>query len=1565
MLQKAVEQRAMGFSAASLNDPGTVTQGIMSQQDVYTYLLMNLTDAPTISSVSKTWDGMTTGASVTSYESYPNATPRRVIVTLPNGTKSTQCSYNHPPVGGQAQYDDGLVYLDETRDAAGTLLQSSQTVWEKGAFDSPRPVSVAATDERGQTTGTEFSYGASYNRVIETRNYDYGYVYQGGGNALLRRTVTEYETAQGYINRHIYNLVHAVNIYGGDGARASRTEYQYDGATAPTAPNGGASLVNLPTVVAQHDDAYNPYAPQTWVPENCYCLYDEFGNCIWTCDPGYWQTAYDPSTDYRGNVTQITRYTNAATEPATGAITETRQYDITGNMVVAATSCCQQASFTYTQDTQYAYPQSQKKGSPTDTTAQLTSSATYDFNTGLALSSTDANGRTSYTSYYADTLRPQTQTLSSGAHTDYVYDEAGMSVTQTTYLAPPPADTGAVADQNVKLLNGLGLVRQERALGASGVWDFVDTEYDVMGQVSRQTRPYRGGETQQWNTTEYDALGRVIKGQAPDGTTPQTGSATRTFYNEAARPSAATPNVPGETVRAVDAWGRERWARFDAVGRLVEVVEPDAGGDGTVANNGLRTNYTYDVLGNLTGVVQGSQTRSFKYDSLGRLIRQKLAEQTATLDDAGNYVGAGGAGALWGEAFTYDDRSNLVGRTDARGVRTIFNYNNDPLNRLQSVSYDLSGPHESLPASPINASGTASYGYVQSGEVTRLSSVSAGVGGESYAYNDPEGRLSGVTVTINGRAPYYLDYAYDTLDRVKSVRYPNEYGLGAAPRKLVEQTYDVASRMSGLQVDSVAYASELSYNAASQTTMLKVGPANSYQTTENYGYDPRTGLLQHQDVWHATQGTLLSLDYSYLRDGTSDGRTGQLTKISDNRDHNRDRSFEYDALGRLKRAAAGGSAGAWAQHYLYDRYGNRTNALSQKTSEFVTNLYQGVLGRNPDSGGLEGWDGYLRQSYAQGQSQFMQAARDTAAGFFHSQEYIDRNRSDEDYIRDLYHGYLNRDPDPDGWAYYTTVLPVYGREAIRQGFANSPEFADRVSGMYPAASTYAPAVPRDGWEGLSFDAATNRVNSASWEYDAAGNLTRGLSPSGSWQRYEYDAAGRMVKVKDDAGNVLSINSYGATNERVMTEEGGARTYYVGGGLSEYVEYGGSTQPQWSKSYVYLGGRLLATLTPNGATEAVQYQHPDRLGTRLITNGGDANYSEQATLPYGTALASESTTSTNRRFTSYDRSNTTGLDYAVNRHYDSRQGRFTQVDPIGAGAASLAAPQTWNMYAYCGNDPINSTDADGLFFGKLFRALGKVFKWVAVAVAVAVAVVAVVTMGAVPALTTIKLLLSAASTLVSTFGSKKLGLILGLAAAGIGIFQGWGKGGIIWNFNSERGVSDAEVLAHWASAVGAVANFLSLLPQRHIRTRQKQQSKDSCPDEKRRFFDWLSEPLGRMAQELNTTKALMLTMAAKEGGWTKGDLDHNQPLNNPFGVNLIRKGKAVGNVKYPSLDDATQYWKGRFGSRVSGAQNADDFLRGLQHPAQGDPYNSVDSDYEGKFRAVNKSMSKYMQLCGVQ
>jgi RHS repeat-associated protein len=60
-----------------------------------------------------------------------------------------------------------------------------------------------------------------------------------------------------------------------------------------------------------------------------------------------------------------------------------------------------------------------------------------------------------------------------------------------------------------------------------------------------------------------------------------------------------------------------------------------------------------------------------------------------------------------------------------------------------------------------------------------------------------------------------------------------------------------------------------------------------------------------------------------------------------------------------------------------------------------------------------------------------------------------------------------------------------------------------------------------------------------------------------------------------------------------------------------------------------------------------------------------------------------------------RSGATGLDYAINRFYDSKQGRFTQVDPVGVEAVDLLDTQQLNMYVYARNDPINNTDPLGL------------------------------------------------------------------------------------------------------------------------------------------------------------------------------------------------------------------------------------------------------------------------------
>ena len=1490
MLAKIVEQRGMGFSAASLNDMGSVSQGQTTRTETYNYPLTpdySLTDAPTYPSMTETWtrDGTNFDSAATSYAVNETSSPRTTTITLPNGTTSTQQSYNHP-----GQYDDGLVFHDETHDANSTLLQSSSSTWQPGAYASPRPVRLEKTDERGQTTAAEFTYGTVYNQVTEVRDYDYG------GATLLRATRTTYQNSASYTNRHIFNLPLSVEVYASDNAtRVSRAEYQYDGQMLSAAPN-----------VVQHDQAFNPHAADEgycyWEPDwsdpdcNGGCPPDVMG-CDGYC-PQIYHCPYDSSTDYRGNVTQVTSYANAVIDPATIPITETRRYDITGNLVMASTSCCQQTSFNYTVDTQYVYPLSKTRGSATDPYAQVTSSATYDFSTGLGLSATDANGRQAQTSYDANTLRPVTAISPTGAHTDYGYDDTAMTVTSTTYLAP--GEGGGIADQSVKYLNGMGQVRQEKARGVNNTWDFVDTIYNNLGQVYQQSRPYRSGDTQQWTTATYDALGRTRTVTAPDG------SVTQTFYNETSRPDVAS-SAAGETTRVQDAWGRERWGRTDSSGRLVEVVEPNPSGNGSVASGGLVTKYVYNTLGNLITInsmsgAQVEQMRSFAYDSLGRLTAQKLAETSATLNDAGTYVGSG----TWSDVFTYDDRSNLTSRTDARGVKTIYSYfiggnpnNPDSLNRLQSVSWDTSGFGDT--ANPILPAATVAYQYRTKSspsdlkDVTQLATVTAtGVSTESYAY-DTEGRVSSKTLTLTSRPsyPFLTDYIYDSLDRATDVRYPAEYGNGSAPRKVVHHDYDIASRLTGLTCDGQSFASSIVYNAASQTTSLNVGTGTN-QIAESYSYNGQTGLLDNQTVARGAT-TLLNLSYDYA--GANGKRTGQLTKILNNLDHNKDRGYSYDALGRLVQATGGPSSSPLStQTYSYDRYGNRTSVTASGYSAnrgSSPTVREGSVVAQRKGSGTE--PGAVATGLAIAITQPSDPKVELPTDLLARNNTVNSPTSARDDGKPLSDSPPTLRPpsappsdpptftDPNllitggvgikalhitelrtainalrvrlGMSPYSWQKPLSTGGVVQSGGlitadpilemrtaldqalgAPSPAYAaglaqgqpilaihiqelrDRVITGWTASSQ----IPRDGHASLSYDAASNRITTAGFAYDAAGNQTRALIAGGSSQRFQYDAANRLVKVKaDDNTTVLATYTYGDSNERLIAEEAGFRTYYDcegGSTIAEYIESGGSTTPAWSKSYVYLGGRLLSTVTPNGSGgEAIQFHHPDRLGTRLVTDPSNGTSFEQVTLPFGTGLNAESTGATNRRFTSYDRSVTTGLDYAVNRHYDSQQGRFTQVDPIGMGSVSLASPQTLNLYAYCANDPINHVDPSGLGF---FSFLKKVFGVIAKILLVAIVVAAVVLTGLG--------ILAIAGALAPYAGAGAGWAMLGLGAAGFGLAFGprWLKIAISVALavigiylqgpqailNLTAGGHHGGTLGGAAASVGAVAGFVLSLQQ---------------------------------------------------------------------------------------------------------------------------------------------------------
>jgi hypothetical protein len=103
--------------------------------------------------------------------------------------------------------------------------------------------------------------------------------------------------------------------------------------------------------------------------------------------------------------------------------------------------------------------------------------------------------------------------------------------------------------------------------------------------------------------------------------------------------------------------------------------------------------------------------------------------------------------------------------------------------------------------------------------------------------------------------------------------------------------------------------------------------------------------------------------------------------------------------------------------------------------DFVTRFYQLCLGRNPDPAGLNGWATALLDG--------SQAGSDVAHGFVFSQEFINQNTTNEEYLTVLYEAFFNRQPDLAGWqGWMDALIRGSSREAVLNGFIFATEFIE-------------------------------------------------------------------------------------------------------------------------------------------------------------------------------------------------------------------------------------------------------------------------------------------------------------------------------------------------------------------------------------------------------------------------------------------------------------------------------------------------------------------------------------------
>jgi RHS repeat-associated protein len=214
-------------------------------------------------------------------------------------------------------------------------------------------------------------------------------------------------------------------------------------------------------------------------------------------------------------------------------------------------------------------------------------------------------------------------------------------------------------------------------------------------------------------------------------------------------------------------------------------------------------------------------------------------------------------------------------------------------------------------------------------------------------------------------------------------------------------------------------------------------------------------------------------------------------------------------------------------------------------------------------------------------------------------------------------------------------------------------------------------------------------------YDASGNAT---------------GDGTFTYLWDGESQLKSANGvnylYDGDGRRVSKSNGKLYWYGANGEIIQETDDAGHTL----NTYVFFGGKRIE-MQAVGAQPQLYVE--DSLGSSRIvtTNTGTVCYDADFT-PYGGEQPITSTCSQNYKFEGKERDTETGNDEFGARYYTNRFGRWLSADwsaiPVAVPYATLANPQTLNLYSMVEDDPETSADLDGhlcwfAIWGKLRRS----------------------------------------------------------------------------------------------------------------------------------------------------------------------------------------------------------------------------------------------------------------------
>lgn len=775
--------------------------------------------------------------------------------------------------------------FNSLRNAAGTLTQTAireysrdknGNVTEVKEYDFVPYSSVPRTS--GRPTGLPSNASAYLKRITKTAYY----------NDTPDASSGNYTDADSYhvgTSKRLLNLVKSVEIQDAAGTPQSRSEMYYDFTDYSGTNTKGGNAVesrnwdSTKQATLQSADS-NGYKLVSSNYINSLVSYDSYGNPTQT-------------TDAKGIQTNVTY----------GAVN--------GYMGL------------YPTQTIAAY----------GTAIARTSTTTYDFYTGLAMSATDVDNNLTTATEYDDLGRPTKAKAAVGTAlevwTQTVYDDAERKVIVKSDVETK-GDARKVATQ---FYDQLGRIRLSKTLENAATQSATNENDGIKVQTRYATtttgytyqlssNPYRGANlTAAANEPEmgWTRSASHKDGKHSESETFAGASLPAPWGNNSNSTGKVQTDVDADKTMVTDQAGKRRISKTTALGQLENVWEITSADSATEAVtfsnlslNGYRTSYDYDILNNLINVKQGgtitnpTQLRTFTYTSLSRLKSANNPE----------------SGVI---NYTYDNNGNLLTKTDARTITTTFTY--DALNRVtfrdySDSTYDVAYTYDNLP----NAKGKLTKvlnGQSSGGVIANPFSVT------EYQQFDSMGRVTQSQQTTDGAAYPQMTYTYNLSGALIEQKYPS----GRVVKNVLDNDGDLSIVQSKKNQNAGFwnYADNFTYTAAGAVSSMQLGNGRWESTQFNSRLQPLQIALG--TVQNGTDK--LKLNFSYNTTGQNDNNGNVLNQTITVPTETRNsqtytgftatQTYTYDALNRLKSAEETiPSQTGWKQTFDYDRYGNRT-----------------------------------------------------------------------------------------------------------------------------------------------------------------------------------------------------------------------------------------------------------------------------------------------------------------------------------------------------------------------------------------------------------------------------------------------------------------------------------------------------------------------------------------------------------------------------------------------------------------------------------------------------------------